>query len=64
MICDLGFDAEIRELVEAAREKKLNKKLLHGKSFPNRRRRPRFHVTATINLCPRQRAKRLKTCGG
>jgi hypothetical protein len=64
MICDLGFDADIRELVNAVREKKLRKKLLRGRSFPNRRRHPRFHLTATIRLCPRQRAKQLKTCGG
>jgi hypothetical protein len=42
----------------------LHKKLTNGRSYQRRRRHPRFHMTATIALCPRQRAKRLKTCGG
>jgi len=60
----LGFDNEIQHIVDAVRERKLHKKLTSGRSYQRRRRHPRFHMTATIALCPRQRAKRLKTCGG
>jgi hypothetical protein len=56
----LGFDREIAELVAAVRERKIRRMVANY--FPPRRKRtPRFCVTTTLQLCPRQRAAKYKT---
>ena len=64
MIANLGFDAEISLIVEQLRCRKLERKRLQEWNGGRGRRKPRHCVTATLQLCPRQRAKRLKTAGG
>ena len=50
----LAFDAQIAGLVDQVRAAKLRKMRLGY--FPFRtKRKPRFCVTTTIQLCPRQR---------
>ena len=56
----LAFDNEIADLVAAIRERKMLRMV--ATYFPARRKRkPRFCVTTTLRLCPRQRAKKYKT---
>jgi hypothetical protein len=56
----LAFDAKIADLVAAVRERKIRRVV--ARHFPARRKRkPRFCVTVTLQLCPRQRAKKYKT---
>jgi hypothetical protein len=59
----LGFDAKIADAVLVARLEKLWRKASEIKRKA-RRRRPRFCLPMEVRLCPRQRAKQLKTCGG
>ena len=50
----LAFDSEISGLVAAVRQRKIGR--IVASYFPARRKRkPRFCVTTTIQLCPRQR---------
>jgi hypothetical protein len=59
-MCDLDFDSEIADAVAAVREQKIRRMV--ARHFPKRRRRkPRFCVTTTLQLCPRQRAKKYRT---
>lgn len=60
---DLAFDPEIADIVAAVRARKLDR-IATSYFPPLRKRKPRFCVTTTLSLCPRQRAKRLKTAGG
>jgi hypothetical protein len=56
----LDFDSEIAALVAAVRERKICR--MKARHFPSRKKRkPRFCVTTTLQLCPRQRAKKYKT---
>jgi hypothetical protein len=55
----LAFDPEIADIVAVVRANKLMR--IKANYFPQRRKRkPRFCITTTISLCPRQRAKRHK----
>lgn len=64
MIADLGFDAKISLIVDQLRWRKLERKRLKDWNGRRARRKPRHCVTATLKLCPRQRAKRKETAGG
>jgi hypothetical protein len=56
----LAFDPDIAVIVAAIRERKMRR--MQATYFPARRKRkPRFCVTTTLRLCPRQRAKKYKT---
>ena len=59
----LAFDPEIADIVAVVRARKLNR-IAANYAPARRRRKPRFCVTTTLSLCPRQRAKRLETAGG
>jgi hypothetical protein len=56
----MGFSLEIENAVTLVRMEKLWRKAC---SMPKgrRRRKPRFCVTTTLQLCPRQRAKKYRT---
>jgi hypothetical protein len=56
----MGFCPKIENAVALARLDKLWRKAC---SMPKRRhrRKPRFCITTTLRLCPRQRAKKYKT---
>jgi len=64
MIANLGFDPEIAEAVNELRARKLERKQMTPWGGSQRRLKPRHCITTTLRLCPRQRAKRLKTSGG
>jgi hypothetical protein len=64
MIANLGFDAKISSIVDQLRWRKLERKRLKDWNGRRARRKPRHCVTASVELCPRQKAKRLKTAGG
>jgi hypothetical protein len=56
----LAFDQEIADLVAHVRARKLMR--IKANYFPPRRKRkPRFCITTTMALCPRQRAKKYRT---
>ncbi|NBW15388.1 MAG: hypothetical protein EBR82_46070 [Caulobacteraceae bacterium] len=55
----MGFSPEIEDAVTLVRLSKLWAKR-QSTPKPRQRRHPRFHMTTTINLCPRQRAKKYK----
>jgi hypothetical protein len=56
----LAFDSHIAALVAAVRERKIRR--MKARYFPpQRKRKPRFCVTTTLQLCPRQRVKKYKT---
>lgn len=56
----LAIDVELLDRVAVVRAKKL--KRLAEKYWPTKKRRkPRFCVSSTVMLCPRQRAKKYKT---
>jgi hypothetical protein len=55
----MGFEEEIRAAVDAVRAEKLERKR-NEPHYARRRRHPRFHMTTTVRLCPRQRAKKYK----
>ena len=59
----LGFDEKICDAVAMARLDKLWRKA-NQTPRKTRKRRPRFCLPMEVRLCPRQRAKQLKTCGG
>jgi hypothetical protein len=59
----LGFDAKIADAVLNARLGKLWRKA-NETPRKTKRRKPRFCLPMEVRLCPRQRAKQLKTCGG
>jgi hypothetical protein len=59
----LGFDEKIADAVAMARLDKLWRKA-NEPPRTIRRRKPRFCLPMEVRLCPRQRAKQLKTCGG
>jgi|Wag4MinimDraft_6_1082665.scaffolds.fasta_scaffold124585_1 hypothetical protein len=59
----MGFDAKIADAVLIARLEKLWRK---ANEVPRKtkKRKPRFCLPMEVRLCPRQRSKQLKTCGG
>jgi len=56
----MGFAPEIENDVTLVRMQKLWRKACSIQKG-RRRRKPRFCVTTTLQLCPRQRAKKSKT---
>ena len=56
----LGIHSDIADAVAVVRERKLRR--IAANYFPSqKRRKPRFCVTTTIRLCPRQSIKKYKT---
>ena len=56
----LAFDHKIAVEVAVIRERKIRR--MRASYFPQRKKRkPRFCVTTTVQLCQRQRAKKYRT---